>query len=389
MLAVLATSGQPKGEILFVSDFPLGHPNPEAERKLAGFAERGWDGVYVEKIGIRDPSPRHAATVLRRLSGNLPAAAERALPFRTVSPRLLPPRRLRPVARLNRAWLKRQLLPSLRDPAAAIAWVRYPSPEIVDLLDDMNPRLVVYEEVDRHPESPGLSRRLRTAVERAERRLLERADVVFAWSEPIRSALARVRDDVILAPPAVDLDLLRAVAAREPDERVAAYAGSLDFRFDAELVAQVAERLPQWRFVLTGAVIDPGIERRLAPVENVELRGRVAPEEVAAALEPAAVCLMPYRRDDFTDTLFPIKLVEYLAAGRPVVSTGIAAASEFGDEVRVADDPARFAEAIERAAAADSPGARSARTELAAPYSWDARIDQMEAAIESALARSR
>jgi glycosyltransferase involved in cell wall biosynthesis len=96
--------------------------------------------------------------------------------------------------------------------------------------------------------------------------------------------------------------------------------------------------------------------------------------------------LLPYRRSAASDSLFPIKLVEYLAAGRPIVATAIRAANEFADVVSIADTPAEFAAVIEQSAREDSDTARQTRVTRARPFSWDRRIDDMEEAIQAALA---
>jgi glycosyltransferase involved in cell wall biosynthesis len=371
-------------DIVFLSDFPLGFHNREPEEKMARFAARGYRVHYVEKLGIRNPGVRDLGRVARRLWRGSPGARE--LPFETLSPKLVPPRRVPAVAALNRRWIARQLLP-LADPERSIWWFRYPVPEVVDLLDHgVRPRLVVYEVVDDHESSPGMDDGLRRVYRAAEDRLLQDADVVFAWSEPIRGRLAQLHPRVELAPAAADLERFARVGAVDPPERVAAYTGSIDFRLDGELVAETARLLPDWRFVLAGPVLDRSALELAAGLPNVELPGAVAPDEVPTTIANASVCLMPYRVNGFTDVLVPIKLVEYLAAGRPVVSTPIRAAREFGDVVALAASPAEFAGAIVREAAEDAPAKRGRRMGRVAAYGWDARIDSMAAVIEEALA---
>jgi hypothetical protein len=94
---------------------------------------------------------------------------------------------------------------------------------------------------------------------------------------------------------------------------------------------------------------------------------------------------VPLRHDAFADTLFPIKLIEYLAAGRPVVGTPLDAVLRFGDVTYAAATPAHFAASIERAATEDSPRLGRRRIEAAAPHSWDRRIEQLDAAIRDAI----
>jgi glycosyltransferase involved in cell wall biosynthesis len=371
--------------ILFCSDFPLGYHNREPLRKLSGFAARGWSVTYVEKLGVRNPGPRHAAALLARLRAPASRAGDGpALPFPAVSPRLAPPRRAPGVDALNRAWLARQLLAHVGDPARTVLWLRYPTPEIVPFAERGDWAAVIYEVVDDHLHGPGIDARLGRVLRAAEDRLLRRAELVFAWSDALAEGLAPRHANVVVAPAAADLAGFAAARANAvPAERVAVYAGSLDFRFDAALVAETARALPDWRFRLAGPP-DAEALAALGGAANVELLGPLAPEEVPPLLASGSVCLMPYRLTPFNDNLFPIKLIDGLASGRPVVATPIRSAREFGDVVGLASGPEAFAAAIQ-AAADDPPEAAERRIARAAPYDWEHRIDAMQAAIEAVM----
>jgi glycosyltransferase involved in cell wall biosynthesis len=381
-------------QILFYSDLPYGHHNPEAEERMRRFARRGYRVIYVPKLGIRNPRPAHLGAAIGRLAGRARGAA-RALElgrtgsgaFEVVDAKLLAPRHREPFDRLNRAWLASQLRARLADPSQAIAWIRFPTPELVPMVERVPFRAVVYELVDSHEASGGFNERHRRLFLAAERRILGRADVVFASSEPIRARLAELRPDVIRLPAAaVDVAALAAAgAATAPTPRLAVHVGGLNERLDADLLAEVAGRLERWRFLLAGPAA-PAVRSRLEPAPNVEMPGRVDPARVPELLAAGSVGLMPYRVDAFNRTLFPVKMIESLAVGRPVVSTAIDAAIEFEDVVAVAAGAGAFADAIVQEAAADSPAARERRLARAAPFDWDRRLDEMEAAIEEAIA---
>jgi UDP-galactopyranose mutase len=366
-----------KGDLLFYSDFPFGFHNAEAEEKAARFAARGWRVVYVEQLGIRNPRPRHLLRVLRR-----PGSRPRAAPFEVVSPKLLPPRRAPGIDALNRRWLARRLLGHVGSPADTVLWLRFPTPELVPLVEGHPWRAVVFEAVDDHAAGPGMTDRLVRVLRAAENRVLARADVVFAWSEPIRERLAARHPNVRLATAAVELEPLEAVAETPGEERTAVFAGALGFRFDERLAAEAARLLPDWTLLLAGPADDEA-SRALTGLPNVQLTGRFEHGDLPALLARGAVALIPYRRNAFTDMLVPVKLVEYLAAGRPVVSTPMRAAEGFADVVTFASGAEPFAEAVRSAARDDSPEARRRRLERVRPYSWERRIDELEAAIEA------
>ncbi|MET0817135.1 MAG: hypothetical protein ABWZ67_06245, partial [Solirubrobacteraceae bacterium] len=154
------------GDLLFCSDFPAGFHNPEPEEKARRLAGLGFRVRYVTKLGIADPSP---AQVVERLRGlrRRGGAADPGLPV--TSPVLLVPRHTRPTRALNERWLERQLLAATGPPERTVLWLRYPSPELLRLVEAHPWRLGVYEVVDAHPGSPGVvvARRRRIAAAEA------------------------------------------------------------------------------------------------------------------------------------------------------------------------------------------------------------------------------
>lgn len=254
------------------------------------------------------------------------------------------------------------------------------------MLHRVDPHLIVYELVDEH-RSPRLSRRLLRVYDHAERTILDRSNLVFASSRRIASRLAEGHERVVVSPAAAaEVEHISAVAGRTTaTERLALYVGGIDHRFDADLLLRTAAELPGWTFLLAGQA-QPEVRRRLSGVANVVLLGHLPSDKLPELIASAAVCLVPYKVDAVTASLFPIKIVLYLAAGRPVVSTPIDAAGRFGDVLEVADRE-DFPRAIERAAECDDEAARARRIQRARPYSWPRRITEME--VQMALAAKR
>jgi glycosyltransferase involved in cell wall biosynthesis len=385
---VVSLAGLRPHEILFCSDFPWRYHNPEAEERVAHLARRGHRVVYAEMFGIRDPRPRHLARAVRALRPGGSAAPSQALPFEVVSPRLLPPRHAPGMRRLNRRWLTRQLLGRLRTPRAAIVWVRFPSPELVDVVEACDPRLLVYELVDDHRLSMTSAALLRR-YDDAEGAFLARAGLVLANSEPIQARLDRLRPGTVLfESAAVELDRFADAATRaSPQPRTALYLGGIDRRIDAALLRDAAERLPDWRFSVIGPAEREQL-RVLQGIPNVDLPGPVPPAAAPGLIASAQVCLMPYEQSDFNRNLFPVKLIHYLAVGRPVAAVPLEATTGFANVVELGEGGPGFADAMLRAAAADRPEDRRRRQERAGEFSWETRTDLLEAHIEAALNRS-
>jgi glycosyltransferase involved in cell wall biosynthesis len=97
-------------------------------------------------------------------------------------------------------------------------------------------------------------------------------------------------------------------------------------------------------------------------------------------LRAADVGLIPYVRSALTDSIFPMKVYEYLAAGLPVISTELPALADVA-AVSTARDAAGFAALIDAALAGDSPERRRERSRGAESHSWDGRLEQIAWAI--------
>ncbi|HWC64982.1 MAG TPA: glycosyltransferase, partial [Thermoanaerobaculia bacterium] len=169
-------------------------------------------------------------------------------------------------------------------------------------------------------------------------------------------------------------------SARRP---IAGYYGAIASWFDAALLEDVARRLPGWDFLLIGPFYHWALEpwgllnrpnvRWLGPREYAELPGYLAAFDVA---------IIPFVVNEITLATSPLKLFEFFAGGKPVVSTPLPECEAF-PEVRIASDAAGFARAVVVAAAwGKRPGSREALLAIADASSWDARV-------ERALARLR
>ena len=139
---------------------------------------------------------------------------------------------------------------------------------------------------------------------------------------------------------------------------------------------------PEWQLLLVGA-LDltgyPGKADALAALPNVHWLGRLPAPQVPSAIASMDVCLLPYERNEWTANIDSLKLYEYLACGKPVVSTDVPAARAFEPLVRIADDPALFVAAIEAALADNALGGdrrtsgRGRRQHLGHPRGADRR----------------
>ncbi len=166
------------------------------------------------------------------------------------------------------------------------------------------------------------------------------------------------------------------------------FFGVIDERLDIGLVAALADADPAWQIVMVGPVvkIDPA---SLPQRPNLHWLGQQSYELLPQIVAGWSVCLMPFAMNDSTRFISPTKTLEYMAAGKPVVSTPVHdVETMFGDLVAIADDALGFIAAC-RVALAESDEQRVWREALMAErvgeFSWDRTADTIAAAIDAVL----
>jgi glycosyltransferase involved in cell wall biosynthesis len=147
-------------------------------------------------------------------------------------------------------------------------------------------------------------------------------------------------------------------------------------RFDVDLVCGLAKAHPAWSFALVGPARADMDLTRLKSCANVYLLGNRPIAELPGYLKGMDVTLIPYQCNQATKDIYPLKLQEYLAAGKPVVSAALPAVLPYGDVVAIAEGVDAFSAAIQ-AALSDTDAARvAARQAVAQANSWDQRIEE-------------
>lgn len=230
------------------------------------------------------------------------------------------------------------------------------TPMAMPLAESLRPGLLVYDVMDDLASFAGAPAGLRAA----QRRLLDRADVVFTGGRSLHhSTTALRRTGVHLFASGVETGHYapaRTRRSRRTSSRVAGYIGVIDERIDLALVAELAAALPEWTIRMVGPVtkID---EADLPRAANLDYPGMVDYAALPDVLAGFDVALMPFALNEATRRISPTKTLEYFAAGLPVVSTRIPdVVLDYGDAVQLADTGAQFAECCRRASALTGSG---------------------------------
>jgi len=288
--------------------------------------------------------------------------------------------------RLARLMLRRQV--ARLGMKKAVLWLYYP-PSFRYLVGHLGEVLTVYHCTDDHAGYARVVGRDSQRVADQERELLEAADVVFTTSRPLYEAKRQVNPNTYLMPNVADvshfkpvaLGQVSAAAELDPIRRpIAGFIGAVSsYKVDLQLLREVASILKTWNFVFVGPVglgDDTG-QNDLPRLPNMHFLGRRPHDQLPAYLAGFDVCLIPYRVNSYTNGVFPLKLWEYLAAGKPVVATHLPALEEQTPAISLAAGAQEFAAAIEREGAADDDERSKARLALATNQSWERRAGEM------------
>jgi glycosyltransferase involved in cell wall biosynthesis len=311
-------------------------------------------------------------------------------------PPLLPGRYYSPAAsRLNQRLVARWTRRHLRELALTPTLLWLYRPEQAPLIGRFGERLSVYHCIDEF--TAGTRGRKRATIAAMEADLLRRVDVVFANSLLTYEGKRQLNPYTYRIPSGADVDhfarALDPATATHPaigsiPHPIAGYVGNLNEKLNVPLLFTVAGRLPDWQFVFVGRAYPQKINLHpLRALPNVHLLGRFPFEEIPSLVKGMDVCLLPYVEGEAARYRSPLKLYEYLAAGRPVVSTDHPEVREFAAWVEVASGPAGFASAIVRAQRGESVKRRERRAELSQAHSWDRRADDVERIIRVHLDR--
>ncbi len=220
-----------------------------------------------------------------------------------------------------------------------------------------------------------------------DKELCRRADAVVVCSERLFAIKRDLARNLHLIPNGVDAGHYETVLDGQGPlpapadgwaKPVIGYTGSIHpDRVDVALVESLARRFPSGTVALVGPNMLTGKDlARLQACPNVVLTGPVPYARLPEMMRAFDVCMTPHRVSAFTESLNPIKLWEYLAAGKPIVSTDVAGFRDYPQFVRIASDADGFADAVE-AALREDPAAGEARRAEARRHSWDARLDQI------------
>jgi len=268
----------------------------------------------------------------------------------------------------------------------------YYTPMALPFTDHLNPELVIYDCMDELSAFKSAPRGLTIK----EKDLFKRADIVFTGGHSIYESKKNLHHNIFPFPSSIDKHHFGAARNLKNDPEDQAHIphprfgffGVVDERFDIELLDKVAKAKPHWHFVIVGPVvkIDPATLPRYS---NIHYLGKKKYEELPAYIADWDIAIMPFAMNEATKYISPTKTPEYLAAGKPVISTPIKdVISPYGDNklVHIVSNTDEFIKAAEAELKKKKKAAWLKKVDEFLTFnSWDRTWSQMVRHIEDTL----
>lgn len=275
-----------------------------------------------------------------------------------------------------------------------LLWL-YP-PQSAALVGQFNEVLSIYHCIERFAGiQKGIKRKTMIAE---EEKLLRQVDLVFTHAEGLRQLYQPLaRRPILLVPSAADVNHfqsspeIRPEIAQIPQPRLG-IVGTLDDRIDIEMLSILARQHPDWHLIFIGHIRSERLN--LAPLlalTNVHYLDKRSFQELPEFLNGMNANLVPYLLNEMTRFISPLKVYEYLAVGKPVISVDLPEVRRLSEWVTIVPTTTgkaqtraqAFAAGIQQTLDANTPGLESERRKVAWQHTWDERVNKMWEIIEN------
>ena len=287
------------------------------------------------------------------------------------------------INRINQKMIARYIRKRMKEHGFTEPYLWCYTPTSCDLIHLIPNRGVIYDCVDRHSAYKGMIDPV--VVDAMEKDLATAADQVFCTAAGLYDTLRQYNENTELIPNGVDYELFSRAAespgkaAAEENKPVFGFVGMLQECIDYQCMEAVAQAFPEGELVLVGRSL-PGVDlSSLRAYPNVRFMGLVPQAELPEIIAGFDVCLNLFKEGRLSKDVSPLKFYEYLATGKPIVSTREPLqVMDYADVVYIAENREDFVVKCREALQERDPSKVKKRMEYGKACSWDKRVQQME-----------
>lgn len=370
---------------------------------MSTFAEADNRVLFIENTGVRAPSFRDLPRLKKRLinwAKGVRGIRKEKENLYIFSPVVLP----FPYSRIAR-WINKHILlyylnkwmkfMDFNDP---IIWTFLPTGLSLDLINNINKKITVYNCNDNFTViSPSALK-----VSLTEKKMIEQSDLVFVTSQELYNHCSRYNQRIHIFPSGVNIqNFIKLQTEEKPqipenlkdlDYPIIGYIGGIHRWIDQSLIKALAEEHPDYSFVFVGP-IQTDISS-LKGKDNLHFLGHKPHDQLPYYINAFDVGIIPYLLTEYTKNVYPAKLNEYLALGKPVVSTELPEITifneKYGEIISIGKDAKGFADCLEEAVERErNEQTIERRIQVANDNTWQKRIEQMSDLIEEGIERRK
>lgn len=263
------------------------------------------------------------------------------------------------------------------------------NPMFVEFIGALNEKLFVFDAVDNWAHHEAYCKIMpKNLIQRNYGIISGRADLIFTVSNALSNYFKKLgrKSDLHWIPNGVDYNHInnkaltsRIVKIGQGDKKIIGYIGTIENRLDFELLDKIADFHDDKEIIMIGPIWKCAKKsvRNLQKRKNITFIGPISYQNIPAYLARVDVAIIPHRSNEFVRSMNPMKLYDYLAAGKPVVSTPHESLSAFKELVYAANSGDEFCALINKALRENSLAMEKARRDAVKPYDWQSRVDEM------------
>ena len=368
---------------------------------MSSFARNGNRVLFIENTGIRSPKLEDVQRLKKRIVSwfkSIKGFRKEMENLYVYSPVILPFPYSRVARFINKYLLIRSIKRWMRVMGFSnpIIWTFLPTGTALDIINNIEGKLLIYYCIANFYELADNPKK----VKKTEDELIKRCDLIFAQGKVIQEKCKRLNDNVYIFPFGVNMKAFEDfqqssynVPSGMEDIRrpIIGYIGGIHKHIDFDLLKFISQNNPEWSIALVGPIQTNTHE--IGNFKNIFLLGKKEFKELPYYINEFDVCIIPYLKSGYTATVYPTKLNEYHALGKPVVSTDLPEVKAFnnnnGGVVYIGKDYEDFSKNIVNALKEDGDGKKMERITAAEKNGWQNRIEEMSVIINKIIEDKR
>jgi len=226
------------------------------------------------------------------------------------------------------------------------------NPMAVEVVKAIDHKFFIFDAIDNWLHHPQMKSNKNIVANNYEY-IKNSADVIFTVSKSLQDFFMKDRKDVYWVSNGVDKNYFRNAvknyAIKDNDcEVVVGYVGKIQERVDIELVDYLCENLPDFKFIFLGPILSKKREfiNLSKKYDNLKFLGDIHYNQLPQQMKNIDIAIIPHKVNEFTNSMNPLKLFEYLASGKPVITTGVAGTEDVSEYIYLANSKDEFVKTI-------------------------------------------